>query len=623
MPEYINPNPHAVHLQGPDGHNIRVMSKQKIYLDIYFDRYVSRGFLKRSDSLNTNTTIRNIQARINLNPQKPQSQSRPKIQPTQSPSTKIQRTQPKNKPEIRQRRIVGKPLQINSDNILISDLTNDYYPISNNIGVGILSYNRKNSLKRLIDSIIKHTDLRSTTIFISDDNSDDQDTIDYLNYLQPMNKFVIINNKENLGVAGNSNRLLRCLSRFEYALLLNDDVEILEKGWEYFYQKATKETGIQHFQYRQQGIYGAQLGILQNIGNLDVRKVNEKPHGAILSFTSNMVQTCGYFDYNYGKYGMEHVDWSMKPAEFALQPPGFFDVEGSSTYFKIHNENTSIDKKDILLKQAREIFNNRKTCQYIHPSQNTEVDSISYVVPVRNLNRQDSINTVINNIRGQRFPNIQIIMVEQDETTNISLTGIMPIEYYLSQNVNDDKFNKSQGFNYGVSKSLYKSIVLHDADMLVISNYTMTIYQLLMEYEACHIGSTVTYTTEQSKDYINKIKVVDSSIKFDRTIGYYEGGSLACRSKTYWDIGGFNEDYKGYGNEDCDFFFRLVNGCNSFTDRSFNLLHLWHIRADGWESHHTANKVLEQNLQKLSTQRRISLQHEQLKRNGYERFLDQ
>ena len=41
-----------------------------------------------------------------------------------------------------------------------------------------------------------------------------------------------------------------------------------------------------------------------------------------------MLDKCGFFDEDYGKYGMEHVDWSMKPYDFGVQENGFFDVVG-------------------------------------------------------------------------------------------------------------------------------------------------------------------------------------------------------------------------------------------------------------------------------------------------------
>ena len=63
MPEYFNPNPHTVHLTGPDGKAIKVRAKQRVILSEYFDRYRARGFIKL---LNESTPIPTQQS-----PQKP------------------------------------------------------------------------------------------------------------------------------------------------------------------------------------------------------------------------------------------------------------------------------------------------------------------------------------------------------------------------------------------------------------------------------------------------------------------------------------------------------------------------------------------------------------------------
>lgn len=560
MPEFINPNSYTVHLVGQDGKAIHIRSKQKMVLPEYFNRYVERGFInifnqpvqnrtkphdkvKPSDSIIPKMSRQSINnAAANKNKAVENVPNRNKVLRPQKIFKSLQNSE--NKRNIR--KIVGKKLIIDPMSILRSNLDNGYFPISNNIGVGILSYNRYKSLKRLIDSIIKHTELKSTTIFISDDCSDDTDTINYLSELEKSGHFVIIRNDVNLGVAGNSNRLLKCLSRFKDCLLLNDDVEIISDGWEYFYKHASSVTDIKHFQHRQPGVYGAAKGVLVDKGVCHVRKVDDKPQGAILSFTNDVVDVCGYFNEQFGKYGMEHVDWSKKPAEFGLQDDGFFDVEGSDEYFIVHNEESGIDSKSEMLIRARKIFNERQVRLRCEPSDNVKLPAVSYVVPFKNTGRTDSIVTVINNLRAQRYPVIDMILVENDSSNNFDVSLTAPVRYYHTA-AHNNLFNKSKAFNVGVHNSKYSKLILHDADMLVLGNYTKSICDTLDNYEACHLGGTVIYTTEKSMHDINSKKFVNSDIECDRAVGYYEGGSLACLKEAYWRVGGFNEDFNGYG----------------------------------------------------------------------------
>jgi len=170
--------------------------------------------------------------------------------------------------------VVGS--EINRDAIEI--LGQSIYPISNNIGVGILAYERAGTLKRLIESIKNNTDLNRTTVFISDDGSENQEMLDYLGVLEQDDRFVVIRNQRRLGVAGNSNRILRALSRFRYGLILNDDIEILKDGWEHLYVNAMNKTGYNHLVFRKSGVYDADLGTKTIVEDVSLNVVKEKPH---------------------------------------------------------------------------------------------------------------------------------------------------------------------------------------------------------------------------------------------------------------------------------------------------------------------------------------------------------
>ena len=222
MPEYINPNSHTVHLTGPDGKTIKVRARQKVTLSEYFDRYRARGFIKL---LNETTHVpqnptqikpKRVQSQIQLTKAKQKRISR---KATQVPQENVvdQKQRRQRKQEIQRARkisnatkvrrsapvssrgkklVVGRRLAIDATELLRNNLEKNHFPVSNNVGVGIMSYNRVASLKRLINSIIRTTDLCRTTVFISDDASTNADMIEYLTQLAATPNFVIIRNKE-------------------------------------------------------------------------------------------------------------------------------------------------------------------------------------------------------------------------------------------------------------------------------------------------------------------------------------------------------------------------------------------------------------------------------------------
>jgi len=373
---------------------------------------------------------------------------------------------------------------------------------------------------------------------------------------------------------------------------------------------------MHHYLYQQEGLYGSERKITDRVNGVSLLRYDDKPHGAILAFSREMLIKCGYFDESYGIYGMEHVDWSSKVWEMGLQNKGFYDVSGSDSYFIIYKEPSEVKDRSELLSKAREIFANRKPSR-IYPSVESAVPEVTYVVPFRNLDRQESIETVIENIRAQKFPVVHIIIVEQDQSSNFNTNIVNPVIHSVVSRNDNKLFNKSLAFNYGVNKAPSDKIILHDADMLAQSDYTSKIFKLLESNSSCHIGSRVLYADSDSTNKINSDKSVGDDVKCERVVGYYEGGSLACTKDAYWRVGAFNEDFWGYGCEDCDFYARLASDAGWYEGRSVDLLHLWHSRATGWNSHHEENKRIEAVLNSMPMHERVKLQHKQLSKNGY------
>jgi len=623
MPMYQNPHSYTVHLAGPDGVVVQVSSRQIVNLSEHFDRYRERGFIRLLPNQNPAPNQSLPKTDINLRDAKPilNGQKRAVVAEARQhkqndanrQSNRIHYKSARPSPPRSQTvKVVGKEVTVNPETF---SNASDSYPISNNIGIGILSYNRKSILERLVNSIFKNTDLLKSTLFISDDASDDAEMIEYLDRLSENPNVIIIKNNKRLGVAGNSNRLLRALSRFQYGILLNDDIEIIKPGWEIFYSEFLKDSKLEHAVFRKEGIYYAKLGDIMSMNGTPTRFTKDKPHGALLAFTNRYVNTVGAFDTRFGLYGLEHVDWSMRGFEFGIQPEGFFDAVGSEQYVTLHHEESCIGNKAELMRNAKEVFSKRLRGK-IEFDEDSVIPSISYIIPFRELGRSKSLETVVANIRAQRFPEIEIILSEQDSQQRVDTDNVAPIKHLVIGSKEEHLFNKSLAFNAGVMASTKDKIILHDADMLAIGYYTSSVSKVLDQHSACHLGATVLYANQETTDIIN-VNHDLKNVKYERVVGYYEGGSLACTKDAYWKSGGFNEDFWGYGNEDTEFYSRLASLEDWLEQRTFDLVHLWHPRTTGWTSHHEKNKKLEKILKALDIKVRIAKTREAQKKKGY------
>lgn len=683
MPEYYNPWPHTVELTGPHGDRVRIKGKTSKTLDEYFDRYVDRGHIEKigqktvavptvqsAPSIKITTPVNRVNVRkkhgldvkqqsdnvtirkstrlsqpkaIQEPPQPapqarkivteaiptPQAQQSTQIVPTSKGLTKapavapsgrnLHIRQPNTRTHLHRNKVVGK--QLNGDALVVYNNNSASLPyrISNGVAICVLSYNRSESLRRLIESIRRTVDLDQVVLFISDDASTDAKTITLLNELSNDSKIVVIKNEKNVGIAGNTNRLLRCAQRFEHIFLVNDDVQFLMPGWDQFYINKAKQSGIHHACFRQPGVYGAKHADHQiiNIHGVDIESASSKPHGAMLYLSNKALKTCGYFNEEYKKYGMEHVDWSLKPAEFGLQPVGFFDFSGSQNYVLIHPESSSVPDRGEWYKKNKDLFAARKEKYYAEPTNESVVQKVTYLVPCRDHERIESIRTVLNGVIGQSFPEIEIILIEQDVSKKINTDSIPPVNYLFVGDTNRGLFNKSKAFNKGAFKSTSEYLILHDADMLSRVDYTKTIFDLLQSHEAIHICGKVLYMDVNTTNATNHNNKIPQSPIFERMIGYFEGGSLAIRKSSFWNIGAFNEDYWGYGCEDCDFYSRAKSLTTWLSNEDFDLVHLWHSRVSNWDDHHNENKKLEARLSLLPIEKRIELQQKQIREIGY------
>jgi GT2 family glycosyltransferase len=597
-----------LYLVGPNGDTVHIRKGRRVRLPEFFNRYVngngnSKGYLINIDDM----------------PPAPQKHKR-EIKTSRQIARPIQVTKHVHKEA--KKPIVGH-MRRNVDPSVAKAFTNSAFAISNDIGIGILTYNRANSLRRLVDSITKYTNTCRTTIFISDDNSTNQDQLTYLSELEARGDIVLLRNERQLGVAGNSNRLMHCLSRFPKKILLNDDVEVLREGWENFYFLAMHKAGFHHFCYRQPGVYGAVKGNSVNVNGVSLSVVDNKPHGAIMAFDHIAFDKVGYFDEQFGQYGVEHVDWSTRLANSKLQPHGFYDVDGSESFFVVYPEQSSVENRVEKFKRAKTILSTITTRPtYVNASESADVPRISCVIPYREIDRKDSILTVLRSIRAQRFPDIEIVMTEEDTSQKINDDECAPAKHIFTPGLPGAAFNKSKAWNVGVAACTSDMLVLHDADTLAPSNYFKSIAKELSEVESCHLCKQIFYMGLAETRAINANGIVDRPM-YNHMVDYFEGGSIACRRKTYWKIGGFVEEFVGYGVEDCDFYFRLSKATNWRENRQFDLLHLHHDRVDNWTMYHQKNKVLGSKLSLLSVSDRITRQRQLLSQSGYGQHLSE
>lgn len=252
------------------------------------------------------------------------------------------------------------------------------------VGIGIITCNRPEYLKKLLDSI-NYCNWADLVIV------NDGDKLDLPGY-----NYYIHHNETNLGVGKSKNIAMQRLLDMgcDYIFIIEDDMIILDDLVFDKYIQASKLSGIQHFNYGP----GSPFNRKQSIQNFDLHNRHELSNqstpnpkvtiqysdkisidlyehcaGVFSFFTKKILNEVGLNDEKYFN-AWEHVDHTYRIIKANGHPPfwWFADISNSDKYLKvfenaIEKSTTSSDKKQWFknIQDGREIY---KTKHGIYPN---------------------------------------------------------------------------------------------------------------------------------------------------------------------------------------------------------------------------------------------------------------
>lgn len=215
--------------------------------------------------------------------------------------------------------------------------------INKKIGVGIVTYERKEFFTRLLDSLPENIEL-----VVVNDGKPYPDTIFKNRNLK------LIQHKRNKGVGRSKNDAMKYLLQMgcEHIFVLEDDIYIKDNSVFEDYITASKKTGLQHFNFAWHGPLNKDEN--GNPKPRGVAKYNDEPlltlnehiPGAFSYFSSDILKETGFIDPIYYN-AWEHVDLTTRIAKKEAYTPfwWFADVYGSDK--KIVDQDTDLKESSI------------------------------------------------------------------------------------------------------------------------------------------------------------------------------------------------------------------------------------------------------------------------------------
>jgi len=177
------------------------------------------------------------------------------------------------------------------------------------------------------------------------------------------------------------------------------------------------------------------------------------------------------------------------------------------------------------------------------------------------------------------FGGVEIIIMEQDKKSKLIDYPIRGVKHYFTQS--DQPFNKSQAFNAALKYSKTDVIVFGDCDLIMDPNKFISALNLLNEYECVSPYSRVIDLNP------NEVGLsLDQMFKLDRA-GRGEtdiqkiclsGGIIFYRKEAIYKIGGWEEQFIGWGGEDDFQSHKSKQLLTCFEQMGTTCYHLWHER---------------------------------------------
>ena len=176
--------------------------------------------------------------------------------------------------------------------------------MSFSLGIGIVTYNRKDTLRETIDQVRALTREPNAAYVVADDGSSDGT----LAMLRAMRIPVVTGT--NMGIAWNKNRALFVLSQLlgcETVILLEDDCRPAEAAWESQWMSAARRLG--HVNYAGEWI---RQFFLSGSGTADDPVRSTMVTAQCTAFSRTALTYAGYLDPRFSGYGHEHVEHTRR-----------------------------------------------------------------------------------------------------------------------------------------------------------------------------------------------------------------------------------------------------------------------------------------------------------------------
>lgn len=240
--------------------------------------------------------------------------------------------------------------------------------------------------------------------------------------------------------------------------------------------------------------------------------------------------------------------------------------------------------------------------------------SFTYIIGYRHTpDRLNNLKRVLDWINC--FGGVEVIVIEQDSHSKISHLNLKCRHIFLKSK---ELYNKSWSFNVATKYAKSNVIVFGDSDLIMDPNRFIDGLRLLDQYEMVNpYSSVVDLDGNESSMQFEQMVLINRPGRGENDHQKVPlcGGICMFRKESINKIGGWSEDFIGWGGED-DFQSVKVKNFLSYKELPNKCYHLFHNRTQPDMPAYQRNLQLLQTLSNLSKEDLVKYTNKNLAKNG-------
>ena len=201
----------------------------------------------------------------------------------------------------------------------------------------------------------------------------------------------------------------------------------------------------------------------------------------------------------------------------------------------------------------------------------------SFIIGYRHRNdRIHNLRRVLEWLYG--FGRIEIILVEQDKKPKLPDFSIKGVKHIFTKS--NMPYNRSWAFNVGLKYATTDVIVFGDSDLIMDPNEMINSLKMLESYDCVSPYSSVLDLNQNESNLpIEQLKMIQRPGRGENDNQKINlcGGIVMYRKDAIHKIGGWSEDFIGWGGEDNFQEFKTKKMLTWYENKS-KCYHLWHER---------------------------------------------